>query len=266
MTPSVPLSAPAERDHLPLGRPEGSQRISLAGAVILRARAPDTDSPRPDRLGQQLAHLLKLRVRGGLVGIGASLTHDVGAEGCVRHVGTNVQDARQAVEGVEVLGEGLPPPRETFGQGRAGDVLHAFHGADQPFVPIGPSRGKTDPTVAHGDRGHPVPGGGRQIRIPGGLTVKVGVNVHEPRRHEQAVGVDLVSGLVGAPADFDDAPVGHANVGRPWGATGAVHDRSSPDHQIKHQTSSPRARAGWAIEICRRSEVPPRGSGNSNSH
>ncbi len=53
-----------------------------------------------------------------------------GRPGCRR------RPSSAAGEGVEVLGEGLPLPRDALGQGRAGDVLDALHQADEPVMTV----------------------------------------------------------------------------------------------------------------------------------
>ena len=95
-----------------------------------------------------------------------------------------------AVERVEVLGERLPLPLDAGGERGAGDVLDAFHQADQPVVPVGLHRREADAAVAHDDRGDAVPARRREQRVPGDLAVEVRVHVDEAGRDEQAVGVD----------------------------------------------------------------------------
>ena len=69
-----------------------------------------------------------------IVVIGPPLAHDVGPERTVGHLGGHVDGARLALNGVEVFGEALPLPFDALGKGCAGDVLHAFHQADEPFL------------------------------------------------------------------------------------------------------------------------------------
>src|SRR5204863_341213 len=72
-------------------------------------------------------------------------------------------------------------------------------------------------------------------RVPRDLAVVVGVEIDEPGRDEQAVGVDGAVGaaLVEAAHAGDDAVVdGH--VGRAGVAAGAVDDRAAADHEVVH--------------------------------
>ena len=52
-------------------------------------------------------------------------------------------------------------------------------------------RGEADAAVAHRDRRDAVDRRRRDDRVPGDLAVEVGVDVDEPGRDQEAVGVDL---------------------------------------------------------------------------
>ena len=80
---------------------------------------------------------------GGLVGR-AALAHDERAHGAVRDLRGDVEGARELVEHVEVLADGLPVPADGLAQRRAGDAFDAFHEADEPVVAVG--RGGANPT------------------------------------------------------------------------------------------------------------------------
>ena len=115
----------------------GGQRADLlagAGAVVDRAGGGEADRPGQERLVGEAAHLGDLVGGGvGLV-VGAPLPHHVGAQGGVGHLGADVEGVGPAVDRVEVLGEGLPVPRQALVEGRAGDVLHALHQGDEEVV------------------------------------------------------------------------------------------------------------------------------------
>ena len=89
------------------------------------------------------------------------------------------------------------------------------------LVAIGRNRREADAAVAEDRGGHAVPARRREVRVPGRLTVEVGVDVDEARRDGEAVGVELASGTGrsgGHAADLDDHAVGHRDVGRRDGA------------------------------------------------
>src|SRR5256885_2142217 len=67
----------------------------------------------------------------------------------VRPLGAYVDDAWLALDGVEVLGEALPPPPDALGKGGAGDVLHSLHQADQPVVTVGGDGREPHAAVPH---------------------------------------------------------------------------------------------------------------------
>jgi len=72
-------------------------------------------------------------------------------------MGADIDRARQFFERVEIFREGLPVPGDSFGQSGSGDVLHAFHQADQPFVAVGLGWRKADAAIAHDHGGDAMP-------------------------------------------------------------------------------------------------------------
>ena len=188
---------------------------------------------RADAFGDQLGHTDDVVVGGGLVGR-APLAHHEGAHRAVRHLGGDVEGARDAVERVEVLADGLPVPPDRLAQGRAGDALDALHQADEPVVAVGRGGREADAAVAHDHGGDAVPDRRREQRVPGDLPVVVGVHVDEAGRDREAGGVELLAtGLVDG-ADRGDAAVVDGDVGRRRATTPAVDHGSVPDHQIVH--------------------------------
>ena len=70
-------------------------------------------------------------------------------------------------------------------------------------------------------------------RIPSGLTVKMGMDVHESGGHRQAVSVDFLcapprDGL----GDLGDHAVGHCHITVANGGSSAVHDGGVTNHKI----------------------------------
>ena len=133
-------------------------------------------------------------VAGGVVV--RALTHHVGAQRGVRHVRADVERARHALERVEVLGERLPVPLDALVERGAGDVLDALHQLDELLRAVGAHRREADAAVPEDRGGHAVPARRREVRVPGGLAVEVGVHVDEPGRDEQTVGVELATAPV----------------------------------------------------------------------
>src|SRR5690606_7336674 len=103
--------------------------------------------------------------------------------------------------------------RQAFVQGGAGDVLDAFHELDEAAVIGGSHRGEADAAVAHHHRGDALPRRRRQLAVPGGLAVIVGVDVDEAGGDECAVGVDLPGAVRLDPSDGGDAVAVDGDVG-----------------------------------------------------
>jgi choline dehydrogenase-like flavoprotein len=71
-----------------------------------------------------------------------------------------------------------PLSLDAFGERGAGNVFHAFHQTDEPVAFVRRDRCEAHAAVAHHGGGHAMPAGGREVGVPGGLAVVVGVNVH----------------------------------------------------------------------------------------
>ena len=150
----------------------------------------------------------------------------------MRHVGADIDRARQAFQRVEVFGEGFPIPLHPFGERGAGDVLHPFHQPDQPFVAVGRGGGKADTAVAHHHGGHAVPAGRGHFRIPRGLTVIMGVNIDPAGRDDFAARVNLAHGVPAHGADSGDQAVLHRDVAGKARGAGAIDNRAIADDQV----------------------------------
>ena len=151
----------------------------------------------------------------------------------MRKLRGEVDVVRARVERVEVLGEALPPPRETLVERRTRNVLDALHELDQTAVVLGMHGCEAHTTVAHDDGGDAVPRRRQETLVPCGLAVVVGVDVDEARGYESAVGVDDARrGVVDASHRGDD-PVEHRDVGRSPRRPGAVEHLATLDHEIE---------------------------------
>src|SRR5204862_5208207 len=107
--------------------------------------------------GRDAAHLCDLFGCRGLA-VSTALTHHEQPDGAVTHLGGEVDVVWTPFEGVEVLRDAPPVPRQTFVQRGAGDVFDTLHQLDQLPMVGRPHRREADPTVAHDDRRHAVTG------------------------------------------------------------------------------------------------------------
>ena len=149
------------------------------------------------------------------------------------------------VEGVQVLGEGLPVPRQPVDHHDAGNVLDAGHHVDQHVVVLGAARREADAAVAHHHGRHAVRRRRRHAVRPDGLAVVVGVQVDEAGRDQQAGRVDLPCRVAVDGADRGDDAVGDRDVADERLAAEAVDDGAVADDQVVgHQLN---------VRPCRRS-------------
>src|SRR5690606_15088024 len=128
---------------------------------------------------------------------------------------------------------GLPVPGQALGHHRLGDILDPFHHVHEGLPVRRAARGKPHTTVTHHHRSHPVVGGLQQVLRPGHLAVVVGVDIHEPRGHQLAAGVDFrpaATGDAGCHGGDDTVADGHVGLG--GGPATAVHHGAIADDQI----------------------------------
>ena len=164
-----------------------------------------------------------------------ALAEHVGAQGPVGHQARHVEHPRRPLHLVEVLPEGLPVPRHALGERRAGDVLHALHELDQPRAIGVPRRGEPHAAVAHDDGRHAVPTRRRDLGVPGGLAVVMGVDVDPTGRHQLPLGVDLAPGRAVDLAHGADDTAIDRDVADAGGPARTVGDRAAPDDQVVHR-------------------------------
>ena len=136
---------------------------------------------------------------------------------------TNIHGVLLAGDGVQVFRETLPLPLNALRERRAGNVFHPLHQVDQPGVFVGLGGRKPHPAIAGHDGGDPMAVRGREVRVPGELAVKMGVDVDESGRHQRAGGVYLTPGRAGFSADLREPAVSHRDVTVEGRAAGAVH-------------------------------------------
>ena len=155
----------------------------------------------------------------------------------MRDLGPDVDRLGQGVEEVQVLRERFPVPLDALSQGRAGNVLDTLHQPDQPLAAVRGGGREADAAVAEHDSRHAVPEGRREQRIPGDLTVEVGVDVDEAGCDQETVGVDFLTAQVVDLADGSDDTVVNRDIRLARGRARAVHDQSVANHEIVHVCS-----------------------------
>ena len=180
-----------------------------------------------------------------LVGVGrfvggAALAHRIRAHRPVRHLHTDVDGERAAVERVEVFGERLPGPVHPLAQRGTGDVFDALHQTDEPLLRTRAHRRESDAAVPGDDGGDAVSRRRLEDRVPCGLTVVVRVHVDEPWSDEHAGRVDRLGGFaVERPVRHgDDDAVLRRDVAVEASGSGAVDDRAAGDLQVVHTSTS----------------------------
>ena len=187
-----------------LAKVPGTRSLFFARCSIVR-EVVKPSAPALMRIAHQRRHLRDVVGSRGLV-VRAALAHHVGAQRAVRHLRADVERARHLLDRVQVLGKAFPAPLDSFGERGAGNVLDAFHQADQKFFLAGLDGSEADAAIAHHDRGHAVPARRSEIRIPGDLAVVMRVDIDEAGRDQQSGRVDFAPRRAGLPADVVITP------------------------------------------------------------
>ncbi len=150
----------------------------------------------------------------------------------MRELGADIDVVRLLLDGVEIVSEAFPGPAQPFVQGRARNVLDAFHQFDEAVVVGFAHRRETDAAIAHHDGGHAMPARRIEPRIPRRLPVIVRVDVDEARRDELAARIDLLAARTRDLPDARNLAVGDGDIGRENGASFAVCDGAAPNDEV----------------------------------
>ena len=237
--------AHAARDRFQLGVAGEGAGSGDAGLGAMDHGAVGREAQRAglDGLAHEAGHVRQFFVV-GLDVVRAALAHHVAAQRAVRDLRRDVHHARLAVDGVEVLREGLPLPGDAGRHRRGRDVLDGVEQVQQPLALGGADGGEADAAVAHDDRRDAVVAGGIEVRVPRHLGIHVGVDVDPARGDELAGGIDLALAGAHVVADGGDAVAVDADVGGELGHTGAVEDAAVADADLVHGVSLPSRRRG----------------------
>ena len=219
-----------DRRQLGLLGAQGRDAAAVGGAMVERARGREAERAGAQALDGELGHAPTIGL-GRRLAIGAALAHHIDAQRRVRHLGRDIDVVASLGDGIEIVGEAVPVPRQARGHHDLGDVLHALHQVDQHVVLIVVAGREADAAVAQKHGGGAVPRRRRQPLAPGHLRVVVRVHVDEARRDELAARVDLLGTLGNAAADRRDLAVGNGEVGFIRVAAQPIDDRAVANHQ-----------------------------------
>jgi len=225
------LQAFGNRHQFLVGGANGRREIPVAGAVRDGARGREADGACLDGLAHDGAHLGDFGVR-RLLALRTALAHDVDAHGAMRHLHGDVDVVRALLDGVHVVAEAFPFPGEPLMQRGAGNILHAFHEADQPVVIGLPHGREADAAIAHDDGGGAVEGRRRHVAVPGHLAVIMGMDVDPAGRDEETRRFDFLAARRCDVADRDDDALVDGDIGTQRRAARTVHDRTAADNEI----------------------------------
>ena len=204
-------------------------RPPAVALVRLRGRRREARRARGHRLPHDVGHRRELVVGG--VALVAVVAHHEEPDRGVADVRGEVEDAAVALDGVEVLGEGLEVPRDPGLQRGQAHVLDVVQRARDELAVLGPARRDREPAVAGDDARDAMPRRRRERGVPVDLRVVVRVDVDEPRGHHVPVGLEDAR-AVEALADLGDATVGDGDVGPHARRTRAVDDGAAANDEI----------------------------------
>ena len=155
-----------------------------------------------DGVADQFGDLADLVFR--RLAVDGAFAHDVEARGAVADEADDVDGGIQLLDGVEVFAIGDPVPGQAVQDRVLRNVLDGLHHAGQEVAVGGLAGREGDAAVAEQGGGHAMPGDWREQRIPAGLGVEVGVQVHETGRDGVALRVDFLAAPAGDLTDSGD--------------------------------------------------------------
>jgi hypothetical protein len=149
-------------------------------------------------------------------------------------------DPEVALEAREVVGKGLPVPRQPLFERAEGHPLDPSHHPPEVVDIVGAQWREREPAVPGDHRRDSVDVGRRRSGIPQQLRVVVRVRVDDPRRHDQPADVHRARrGLVDV-THRDDPPVADPDVG-PGARTPGPVDHGAASQQYVQHGSPPRS-------------------------
>ena len=239
----MPKAPRADRGHRlaypvklgPLGEMAGN-KIAGIGLVRIGARGGEAERAGAHRRFGQPAHLGDVLGRRGLA-IDAALPHHEYPERVVRHLRTDIDGARHAVERVEIFREAFPLPVQAFGERAPRYVLDRLHQIDQAGAMLRPDRREADPAIAEEDRRDTMPGGRGEHRVPGRLAVVMRMDIDPAGRDQQTMRVDLALRRAGLAADLGDLGAVNRHVAGKACRAGTVEDGAAANDDVMHLAS-----------------------------
>ena len=184
-------------------------------------------------LVQQRLHLGLFLTRGG-PGLGGFEAHHPGHQRRDGHVGEAVDALGNPFEAGQPLRERHPIPDHPLLHGVEGNGLGARHGEHRPVAPFRHHRRKAEAAVAEDHGGDPVPAGDGAVGIPLNLCVVVGVQIDEPRRDDQPIGIDNPFGSAfDATADMGNPPILDPKIAAIARHPSAIDNRPALDAHIE---------------------------------
>ncbi len=199
----------------------------------------EADGSRFHRCANQIPHFRDIVI--GRVFIGnRPVAHDINPQRVMADVNGDIDRALPRFEGIHVVGEAVPVPRQTLGQRGAGYVLDPFHQLDQAIMVCVVDRGESNAAIAHHRGRDTVADGWLEPIIPRRLSVVVAVQIDEAGRDDASGGIDGSGGVAELRPDLRDLSAGHGNVGTDRNIPVSVKHEAAGDFQIKaHEGSLP---------------------------
>ena len=156
----------------------------------------------------------------------------------MRHLSADIDRTGLAFQRIQELWKAFPVPFQAFRQHDAWDILNAFHQVDQRVVVLGLTRGEADAAIAEKHGCHAMPGGRRQHRVPGGLTVIMGVNINPTWRYKQTFRINFALAGANFTTNLNELVAVNGNVAKEALCARSINDRATANDDIMHALAS----------------------------
>ena len=178
------------------------------------------------------------------------LAHHEMAKRRERREKADVDSNAAALRRVHELGKAFPVPGDALAQRVEGNRLDVDQVPGRDLANLGLARRDADAAVAHHDRGHAVPRGAGEQRIPANLRVVVRMRIDEARRDDQFAGVDGALRAVADLADFRDRSILDRDIRANARSAGAVDHGAVFDYEIVCHWGSPSLARSEGLSSC----------------
>ena len=159
--------------------------------MLVGARGGKAEGAGGQGLLKRARHIAKLGFARRFIVVRPALAHGRDAQRRVGHLGADIHDTGHGRQGIEIVGKTVPTEIHACGEHGGGNVLHRLHESNEEILVPRAQRRDADAAIAEHGGGDAMPRRRREIGIPGGLAVVMGVDIDPAGEHQLPLRIDL---------------------------------------------------------------------------